>query len=65
MALPSCWPGYQASNTPATSFSHGMEAGPLVLSTTIVCGLARATASMSWSWSPGSSRVCRSLPSAE
>jgi hypothetical protein len=36
-----------------------------VLSTTIVRGFAFATASMSWSWSPGSFRVCRSLPSEE
>ncbi len=31
----------------------------------MVRGLACATAAISWSWSPGSSRVCRSLPSEE
>ena len=34
-----------------------------VLSTTIVFGLAVATALISWFWSPGRSMSCRSLPS--
>jgi hypothetical protein len=53
MALPLSCPGYQASITPATLSSHGMSTGPPVLSTTIVAGLAFATASISRAWSPG------------
>src|SRR5260370_42002229 len=47
MAGPSCWPGYQASSTPATEPSHGMVTAEPVLSTTMVCGLAAATAETS------------------
>ena len=47
MAAPSCWPGYQLSNTPATELSHGMVTAEPVLSTTIVFGLTAATSEMS------------------
>ena len=56
-AAPNCWPGYQACSTASTWCSHGISTGPPVLSTTIVLRLTAATASMSWSWSPGSASV--------
>ncbi len=46
IALPSSCPGYHASRTPLTWLSHGISTGPPVLSTTIVLGLAAATASI-------------------
>src|SRR5260370_38554712 len=47
MAGQSGWPGYQASSTPATEPSHGMVTAEPGLSTTMVCGLAAATAETS------------------
>src|SRR5260370_42291325 len=44
MAGPSCWPRYQASSTPAPEPSHGMGTPEPVVSTTMGCGLAAATA---------------------
>src|ERR1700742_3098136 len=63
MALPSSWPGYQFSSTPATELRHGMVTAEPVLSTTMVFGLAAATAEISRFWSPGRSMLDRSLPS--
>ena len=63
MAVPSCWPGYQASNTPATEDSHGMVTAEPVFSTTIVCGFAAATAEISELSALGRSMLLRSLPS--
>src|SRR6266568_50663 len=63
MALPSCWPGYQFSSTPATEPSHGMVTAEPVLSTTIVFGFAAATWEISVSSSPGRLMLDRSLPS--
>src|SRR5580704_19323623 len=63
MAVPSCWPGYQASNTPATEDSHGMVTAEPVFSTTIVCGLAAATEEISELSALDRSMLLRSLPS--
>jgi hypothetical protein len=63
MALPSSWPGYHASNTPATDDSHGMATAEPVLSTTMVCGLAAATAETSEFWALDRLMLDRSLPS--
>ena len=63
IAAPSCWPGYQASSTPCTFDSHGIVTGPPVLRTTIVCGLASATALISASWLFCRVMFCRSEPS--
>ena len=46
-ALPSSWPGYHASATAWMLLSHGIRTGPPSLSTTIVRGLAAATAKTS------------------
>ena len=43
--------------------SHGISTGPPVCSTTMVRGLAAATAATSSSWRPGRRCQCRSLPS--
>src|ERR1035441_7709211 len=63
IAVPSCWPGYQASSTPATDDSHGMVTADPVFSTTMVCGLAAATAEISEFSALDRSMVDRSLPS--
>src|SRR5258707_715496 len=63
MAGPSCWPGYQASNTPATEDSHGMVTAEPVFSTTIVCGFAAATAEISELSALDRLMLLRSLPS--
>src|SRR5919108_4867209 len=63
IAVPSSWPGYQPSITPLTWLSHGISTGPPVLSTTIVFGFARATASISWSPTPERLRFGWSNPS--
>ncbi len=52
MASPPSAPGYQASSTPCTLSSQGISTGLPVSSTTMVCGLAAATASMRASWPP-------------
>src|ERR1700722_20147876 len=62
-AVPLFWPGYQASTTPATWFSHGMATGAPALMTTTVCGLAAATAAISSSWADGRLRLSRSVAS--
>ena len=64
MAAPSSSPGYQSSMTDRTFDSHGMTTGPPVLRTTIVRGLAAATAAISAFSSPGSERLGRSNVSA-
>src|SRR5215472_3039309 len=46
-AGPCCTPGYQASRTLLTWLSHGIRAALPVSSTTMVLGLAAATAEMS------------------
>ena len=67
-------PGYQISIAALTLSIHGIATGPPVSSTTMVCGLAAATAltSLSWSivaglspgvWSAGRLSVGESLPS--
>ena len=63
IAVPSSWPGYQASRTPLTDDSHGMTTAEPVLSTTIVFGLAAATAEISASCVLPRSMLVRSLPS--
>ncbi len=63
MAAPSCWPGYQASSTPFTDDSHGMVTADPVLSTTIVFGLAPATAEISELSALDKSMLEMSLPS--
>src|SRR5207244_4782448 len=62
-ALPSSSPGYQACRIAGTWPTHGIRIGPPVLDTTIVRGLAAATADTSASWLPDSLRLVRSLPS--
>src|SRR3546814_10076975 len=54
-AAPSC-PGYQAATTAFTLSSQGMATGLPVSSTTMVLGLAAATAAMIASCPPGSDR---------
>ena len=61
--LPLCWPGYQASTIAATRLRHGIVTALAVCSTTTVRGFALATASISWSWSPGRASDGRSMPS--
>ena len=63
IAAPSSWPGYQASSTPATEDSHGMVTAEPVFSTTIVCGLAAATAEIRLLSALDRSMLDRSLPS--
>ncbi len=50
MASPPSAPGYQASTTPETLSIQGISTGLPVSSTTMVCGLAAATASIRASW---------------
>ena len=59
-ARPNSWPGYQAWSTAGTRSSHGIATGLPALSTTIVRGLAAATASTSSSWRPGNESERRS-----
>src|SRR3984885_2198134 len=61
--VPLVWPGYQASSTPATWDSHGMATGAPASITTIVCGLAAATAEISSSWADGRFSDGRSVAS--
>src|SRR5262245_35041826 len=56
---PAC-PGYHACTIAFTLSRHGMDTGLPVSSTTIVLGLARATASITASWPHGSDRSDRS-----
>src|ERR1017187_5396424 len=70
MASPPRWPGNQASSTALTLPSHGITCAPAFSMTTIVCGLAAATAATSASWSIGGEwitsvkfRLGRSMPS--
>src|SRR5215469_11668256 len=67
-AVPLAWPGYQASSTAATWDSQGIATGAPASITTIVCGLAAATAWMSSScadgrFSDGRSAASDSVPS--
>ena len=63
IAVPSLWPGYQASRTPLTEDSHGMVTAEPVFSTTMVLGLAAATAEISELLALDRSMLDRSLPS--
>ena len=63
IAVPSSWPGYQASSTPLTEESHGMVTAEPVFSTTIVFGFAAATAEIRLSSALPRSMLVRSLPS--
>src|ERR1017187_4625140 len=56
-------PGYHTSSAALTLPIQGMAAGPPVSSTTMVCGLAAATALTRASWSPVRVRLRRSMPS--
>jgi len=59
-----CWsPGYHASMTPLTWLNHGIVTAVPVSSTTIVFGLAAATAEISASPLPSSDNAVRSAPS--
>src|SRR2546429_5844208 len=51
-ALPSSWPGYQASTIAGTCSAHGIRTAEPVFNTTTVRGLAVATAVTSSSWLP-------------
>src|SRR5215469_2194997 len=62
MAVPSSWPGYQASRTPLTDDSQGMVTAEPELMTTIVLGLAAATAVIRLSWVVPRSMLDRSEP---
>src|ERR1039457_104063 len=62
-AVPLPCPGDPASRTDATWFSHGIAIGAPALTTTTVCGLAAATASMSSSCADGRLRFGRSVAS--
>ena len=62
-ASPIAWPGNQICSTAGTASSHGIVTGDPALITTIVFGLAAATAATSSSWSPGNAIVVRSSPS--
>src|SRR5580698_4906809 len=63
IAVPSSWPGYQASSTPLTEESHGMVTAEPVLRTTIVFGLAAATEVIRLSCVVPRSMLVRSEPS--
>src|SRR6202451_4140377 len=63
IAVPSSWPGHQASSTPLPDDSHGTVTGEPVLSTTIVFGLAAATEVIRLSWVVPRSMLVRSEPS--
>ena len=56
IASPPRAPGYHASTTALTWSLHGIATGPPVCSTTIVLGLAAATAAISASCPFGSDR---------
>ena len=62
-AVPLLSPGYQASTTEATWFSHGMTTGAPASMTTTVCGLAAATAEISSFCADGRFRLARSAAS--
>src|SRR5581483_1659496 len=62
-AVPLAWPGYQASSTPATWPSQGIETGAPALTTTTVCGFAAATAEISSSCADGRFSDSRSVAS--
>ena len=62
-AVPSTCPGYHCSTMPATLFAHGMVTAEPVLSTTIVLGLAAATALIRLSSVAPRSMLVRSEPS--
>src|SRR5262249_15596014 len=61
--VPPSWPGYHISRTAFTLLSQGISTGSPVLSTTIVLGLACATAAMSAS-SLGASELTSSVLTA-
>src|ERR1700735_1721083 len=63
MAVPSSWPGYQASKTPLTEESHGMVTAEPVLSTTTVFAFAAATAEIRLFSALDRVMLVRSLPS--
>src|ERR1039457_2886113 len=63
IAVPSSWPGYQASSTPATEDSHGIVTAEPVLSTTIVWEFAAVTAEISEFSALDRPMPDRSLPS--
>src|SRR5215469_2894143 len=62
-AVPLLSPGYQASTTAATWFSHGMTTGAPASTTTTVCGLTAATAEISSFCADGRFRLARSAAS--
>src|SRR5258708_13839392 len=62
IAVPSPWPGYQASSTPLTEDSHGMVTAEPVLRTTIGFGLAAATEVIRLSWAVPSPSLPRPKP---
>src|SRR5579863_9539130 len=62
-AVPLLSPGYQASTTEATWFSHGMATGAPASTTTTVFGLAAATAEISSFCADGRFRPTRSAAS--
>ena len=61
--MPLLSPGYQASTTAPTCFSHGIATGAPALTTTTVCGLTAATAEISSSCADGRFRPARSAAS--
>src|SRR5262249_36559529 len=63
IAVPSSWPGYQASSTPLTEDSQGIVTAEPGFSTTIVFGFAAATAEIRLSSALPRSMLVRSLPS--
>src|ERR1700728_3191599 len=63
IAVPSFWPGYQASSRPLTDDSHGIVTAEPLFSTTIVFGFAAATAAIRSSSALPRSMLVRSLPS--
>src|ERR1700738_3970980 len=63
-AGPAVSPGYQVSSTAWTELIHGMRTAEPVSSTTMVRGLAAATAATRASWLPGRARLVRSWRSA-
>src|ERR1700722_15544239 len=62
-AVPLLSPGYHASTTEDTWFSHGMTTGAPASITTTVCGLAAATAEISSFCAEGRFRLARSAAS--
>src|SRR5215469_10576769 len=63
IALAPAIPGYQLSKIASTLSAQGMVTAPPVSNTTIVFGLALATALTSASWSSGGDSVRASRPS--